>query len=493
MQPIATKYEFKTKPYEHQNIGLKQSWNREEYALFCEMGTGKSKILIDNIGVLFERDEITAAVIVAPKGVYKNWQRSELPAHLPDRIMEQCDIIAWTPDTTRKAQKQLELALVPRSKDGRYKILIINVEAFSSSRGTEFTTKFLAKHQALMAVDESTTIKNKSAKRTKNIIKVGSRAKYRRILTGSPVTKSPMDLFSQCAFLGGNTLGYTSFYAFQGRYARTLRRSVGSHSFNQVIGYQNLDELTSKLDSFSYRVLKKDCLDLPEKIYIKRIVEMGDEQAKTYGFMKKLAVTKILGDTGNLTTVTATNVLTQILRLQQICSGSVKDDDGETVDVPTNKMDELLAVIDETDGKIIIWSIFVNDIRKITEMLNREFGAGSAEAFHGDTPAEKRQDIVERFQQSDSGLRFFVGNPRVGGYGLTLTEAKTMVFYNNLYDLEVRLQAEDRAHRIGQKSNVTYIDLVTENTVEEKILKALRDKIDIATLVLNEDYKDWLI
>jgi len=490
MQPIATKYEFKLTPYEHQNTALKQSWNKEEYALFCEMGTGKSKILIDNIGILFEREEITAAVIVAPKGVYKNWQRSELPRHMPDRILDKCDIIAWTPDTTKKTQKDLELAL---KKDGRFKILVINVEAFSSSRGTEFATKFIATHQCLMAVDESTTIKNRTAKRTKNIIKVGSRAKYRRILTGSPVTKSPMDLFSQCAFLGGNTLGYTSFYAFQGRYARTLRRSLGSHSFNQVIGYQNLEELTSKLDGFSYRVLKKDCLDLPEKIYIKRVVEMPDEQARTYGFMKKLAVAKILGDTGDITTVTAKNVLTQILRLQQICSGSVKNDDGETVDVPTNKMDELLAVIDEVDGKVIIWSIFVNDILKITEMLNEAFGAGSAEAFHGDTPAEKRQDIVDRFQQPDSKLRFFVGNPRVGGYGLTLTEAKTMIFYNNLYDLEVRLQAEDRAHRIGQKNNVTYIDLVTENTVEEKILKALRDKIDIATLVLNEDYKDWLI
>lgn len=490
MQPIATKYEFKTTPYDHQSVGLKQSWNREEYALFCEMGTGKSKILIDNIGVLFERDEITAAVIVAPKGVYKNWQRSELPIHMPDRIMEQCDIIAWTPDTTKKTFQQLQLAL---KKDGRFKILVINVEAFSSNRGTDFATKFVATHQCLMAVDESTTIKNRTAKRTKNIIKVGSRAKYRRILTGSPVTKSPMDLYSQCAFLGGNTLGYTSFYAFQGRYARTLRRSLGSHSFNQIIGYQNLDELTSKLDGFSYRVLKKDCLDLPEKIYIKRVVEMTGPQSVAYNFMKKLAVAKILGDTGNITTVTANNVLTQILRLQQICSGSVKDDDGETVLVPTNKMDELLAVIDETGGKIIIWSIFVNDILKITEMLNREFGEGSAEAFHGDTPAEKRQDIVDRFQQPDSGLRFFVGNPRVGGYGLTLTEAKTMIFYNNLYDLEVRLQAEDRAHRIGQKNNVTYIDLVTENTVEEKILKALRDKIDIATLVLNEDYKEWLI
>ena len=163
------------------------------------------------------------------------------------------------------------------------------------------------------------------------------------------------------------------------------------------------------------------------------------------------------------------------------------------VDIPTNKMDELLAVIDEVEGKVIIWSIFVNDILKITDMLNREFGVGSAAAFHGATKPEDRQNIVEKFQQPDSKLRFFVGNPRVGGMGLTLTEAKTVIYYNNLYDLEVRLQSEDRAHRIGQKNNVTYIDLVTENTVEEKILKALRDKIDIASSILKDGYKDWLI
>ena len=209
--------------------------------------------------------------------------------------------------------------------------------------------------------------------------------------------------------------------------------------------------------------------------------------------MKKLALTKIQDEVGDITTVSATNVLTQILRLQQICSGSVKNDDGETVDLPTNKLDELLAVIDETEGKIIIWAVFVSDLLKITEMLNTTFGVGSAAAFYGDTKPEERQDIVEKFQQPDSKLRFFVGNPRVGGMGLTLTEAKTVVYYSNVYDLEVRLQSEDRAHRIGQKNNVTYIDLVCENTVEEKILQALRDKIDVATLIMKDGYKDWLI
>jgi SNF2 family DNA or RNA helicase len=341
-----------------------------------------------------------------------------------------------------------------------------------------------------MAVDESTTIKNRSAARTKSIIKVGSYAKYRRIMTGSPVTKSPMDLFSQCNFLGSSLLGHSSFYTFQNRYAKMIRRSVGSHSFNQVVGYQNLEELSNKLDKFSFRVLKKDCLDLPEKIYIKRTVEMTDEQAVAYGTMKRHAMSIL--EQGK-ETVSAKSVLTQLLRLQQICAGSVTSDSGTVTQIPSNKMSELLSALEEVDGKVIIWATFVYDIKHITEELNAVFGVGSAASYFGDTEADARQRIVDEFQNPNSKLRFFVGNPRTGGYGLTLTEAKTVIYYNNMFDLEVRLQSEDRAHRIGQKNNVTYIDLVTENTVEEKILKALRDKIDIATLVLKEDYKDWLI
>jgi SNF2 family DNA or RNA helicase len=479
-------YEFKFTPYKHQMTALDMSKNKDNFALFCEMGTGKSKILIDTMCMLRDRGDINGALIVAPKGVYKNWERSELPTHMPDRYVDTTDLVAWSPKETKAQLAALSVLL---KKDGRFKILVMNVEAFSTVKGTEFATKFMKANKCLMAVDESTTIKNRTAKRTKNIVKVGDLAEYRRILTGSPVTKSPMDLYSQCAFLDPKLIGFNSFFAFQARYAKMVRRTMGAHSFNQIVGYQNLEELSTRLNNFSYRVLKKDCLDLPEKVYIKRTVELGPEQAVLYRQMKDMSIALLQ----NKGMVTAQNVLTQLLRLQQICSGFIKNDNGETVDVPTNKMDELLAVIDEVDGKVVIWSIFVKDILKITEMLNDAFGAGSAEAFYGDTPADERQDIVERFQQPNSKLRFFVGNPRIGGRGLTLTEAKTMVFYNNLYDLEIRLQAEDRAHRIGQKKNVTYIDIVAEGTVDEKILKALRDKIDVATLILKEEYKDWLI
>jgi len=257
------RYHFKHQPYEHQLTALEKSWNKDDYALFCEMGTGKSKILIDNFSMLYDRGDIDAVLVVAPKGVYKNWQKKEIPEHLPEHIV--ADIIIWSPNHTKKQLEHLQMAF---ADDDNLKILVMNVEAFSTDKGTEFAKKFVATKKCFMAVDESTTIKNRTAKRTKNIVKVGGYAQYRRIATGSPITKSPMDLYSQCDFLNPHLLGFGSYFTFQARYCKMWRRSVGSHSFNQVVGYQNLDELTNKLDSFAYRILKKDCLDLPDKIYI---------------------------------------------------------------------------------------------------------------------------------------------------------------------------------------------------------------------------------
>jgi len=266
------------------------------------------------------------------------------------------------------------------------------------------------------------------------------------------------------------------------------RRSVGSHSFNQVVGYQHLDELTDSLDRFSYRVLKKDCLDLPDKIYLKRTVELTPEQGRVYNQLKDIALAMI-----DDKMITTPNILTQILRLSQVCSGFVRTDDGVVRELPSNKLGELMSALEEVDGKVIIWASWTNDILAIEKALAKEYGPESVRTYYGDTKADERQEIVEQFQQPDSKLRFFVGQPKTGGYGLTLTEASTVIYFSNSYDLEVRLQSEDRAHRIGQKNNVTYIDIVTEGTVEEKILVALRDKINIASDVLREGYKSWII
>ena len=270
-----------------------------------------------------------------------------------------------------------------------------------------------------------------------------------------------------------------------------VRRTMGAHSFNQIVGYQNLEELNGMIEGFSYRVRKEDCLDLPDKVYTRRTVELTDEQKKLYQQMKSIALAIVEGDDGGL--ISAPTVLTQILRLQQVCSGFAKFEDGRTVEVPSNKLPELMSVLEETDGKVITWGNFTHDLQIIQKAIAKEYGEDSVELFYGETPADERQPIVERFQEPDSPLRFFVGQPRTGGYGLTLTEAKTVIYYSNGYDLEVRLQSEDRAHRIGQTNKVNYIDIVTENTVDEKVLRALRSKIDISSRVLAEGYKEWII
>jgi len=449
-----------------------------------EMGTGKSKVLIDNIGMLYLKDEINFALVIAPKGVYRNWVTKEIPEHMSDDVPYR--IIRWVASPNKK--QQAEMRSVKDKFDG-LTIFVMNVEAFSALKGKqagEWMGRALGA-KGLIAIDESTTIKNHKAKRTKALMKIAAAFKYRRLLTGSPVTKSPMDIYSQCEFLRPGLLGYDSFYAFQGRYAVVQRKTMGAHAFQQIVGFKNLDELTKKIDMFSYRVLKKDCLDLPDKIYTVRYVGLTKEQRDMYNQIREYAM--VMLENGEMSTAPA--VITQMLRLQQIMSGHLKTDEGDMLYFPSQRMEALKEIIEEHDGKAIIWSRFRYDIQQITDMLNKEFGEGCAAAYFGDTSDNERNEIVQNFQQSKQ-LRFFVGNPATAGYGLTLTEANLVVYYANDFNLETRIQSEDRAHRIGQKNNVTYIDLITEGTIDEKIVQSLRDKIDIGAKVLGEEAKQWL-
>ncbi len=476
-------YKFKTEPYEHQLTALGASHNRENFALFMEMGTGKSKVLIDNIAMLYDKGKINAALIVAPKGVYHNWERQELPIHMPAHVLYQ--IITWSPVETKKQQAALKKLFI---HDEDLVIFLMNIEAFSTKKGMRIAEKFLLAHSALMAIDESTTIKSPTASRTKSVLKLRVLAKYRRILTGAPVTKSPLDLYTQCFFLDPDLLDFSSYYTFKNRYAIMVDRNVGTHSFKHVMGYQRLDELNGKLNDFSYRVLKEDCLDLPEKVYMKRMITLTPEQKRMYGEMKKFALSELEGKK-----ITATSVLAQLVRLHQITCGHLTLDDGDIRTLKNNRIKELLDILEEMDGKIIIWAVYRHDIKEITKILSERYGANAVESFFGDTLDRDRQDIIDRFQDRKSDLRFFVGNPKTGGYGLTLTASHTVIYYSNSYDLETRLQSEDRAHRISQDKKVTYIDLITEGTVDELIVKNLRGKINLATKIMGEDLKKWLI
>jgi SNF2 family DNA or RNA helicase len=469
------------KPYKHQLTALEKSWNKETYAYFMEMGTGKTKVLIDNMSMLYDNGKIDSALIIAPKGVVKTWYEQELPTHLPKHI-ENVTVL-WQSNITKKQQVSLDNLMKIGTE---LHILIMNVEALSTKKGVDFAFKFLNSHNALMAIDESTTIKTPSAKRTKSIISLGKMAKYRRIMTGSPVTKNPLDLYTQCLYLDPYLLDFQSYYAFRNRYAEMKTLNVRGRSIQVVNKFINLNELSDKLQGFSYRVLKEDCLDLPEKIYMKRHISLTHDQIKVYDQMKKTALATLNGKTTSTMTV-----LTQLMRLQQITCGHFVADDGSTQDIQSNRIKELMDVLDEIEGKAIIWGHWQRDIKNIIKAVVDEYGPGSVVDYYGLTPQDERQDNIRKFQ-NDPKCRFLVGTPQTGGYGITLTQANTVIYYSNGYDLEKRLQSEDRAHRIGQKKNVTYVDLICEDTVDEKIVKALRKKINVASQVLGEELKSWI-
>jgi len=475
-------YKFKTKPYKHQLDALQDSWDKENFAYFMEMGTGKSKVLLDNAAMLYDKGKINGLLIIAPKGVYKNWYDSEIPTHLPDHIFKK--MVLWK--TSDKSKKQQQLLNTLFETGSEFHILLMNVEAFSKGDGAAFAAKFLSCHNTMIAIDESTTIKTPTSNRTKNILALRQHAKYRRILTGSPVTKSPLDLFSQCEFLDPWLLGHTSYWTFKARYAVTRKIQVQGRQVEIVVGYRNLGELSEKIQPFSKRVLKDDCLDLPKKTFMKHVVEMTKEQKKVYKQMKEEAIAYLDGKV-----LSSATVMTQLMRLHQITCGHFTPDDGEIKDLPCNRMTELMDILENVHGKAVIWSHYTHDVKRIIEEIKRVYGEDSVVDYFGQTTPEERSINIKKFQEDDK-CRFFVGTTHTGGYGITLTAASTMIYFSNGYDLEKRQQSEARIDRIGQTKPMTYIDIISEDTVDDRIVKALRSKINIANQIMGEDYKDWI-
>ena len=444
-----------------------------------EMGTGKSKVLIDNIAMLYNKGKINGALIVAPKGVYKTWFDNEIPNHMPDYIEKRVGL--WRTDPKAKD-------LQPLFKTGaELHILIMNVEAFSTKKGLQFAERFLNSHKTLMAIDESTTIKNPAAKRTKSIVALRDLTKYRRILTGSPVTKSPLDLFTQCYFLDPYLLDQSSYYVFRTRYAVCRKINVSGRQVEIVVGYRNLAELSEKLKPFSYRVLKDDCLDLPKKTYMRRSVDLTDEQKKVYKQMKQEAIAFLNGKM-----VTSATVITQLMRLHQITCGHFKANDGSTQDLKNNRIGALMDVLEEVEGKAVIWAHYRHDIDKIRQAISKKYGENTIVTYYGDTSTDDRQMAIKKIQDPESPVRFILGTPQTGGYGITLTGASTMIYYSNGYDLEKRQQSEARIDRIGQEKPMTYIDIMAEDTIDDKIVKSLRQKVNIATEIMGEELKQWI-
>jgi SNF2 family DNA or RNA helicase len=476
-------YKFKTKPYEHQLDALKASCDKEVFAYFMEMGTGKSKVLLDNAAILYDKGEINALLLIAPKGVYKNWYDSEIPTHLPDHISHKT--VLWkTSDKSIKQKKILNTLFEPGAD---LRILIMNVESFSSGDGPSFAYKFLSAHpKSMVAIDEATTIKTPTTNRTKSIIKLRDMCKYRRILTGSPVTKSPLDLYSQCEFLDPWLLGHQSYYTFKARHAVTKKILVNGRKIEIVVGYTNIPELSEKVEKFSKRILKEDCLDLPDKTYVKHYVELTKEQQRLYNQMKQEAIAFLDGKMQSSATV-----MTQLMRLHQITCGHFTADDDTIKDLPCSRLSELMNILENIEGKTIIWSHYTHDVKRIIAEIKKVYGDDSVVDYYGATDTDERSKNIKKFQNDDK-CRFFVGTTHTGGYGITLTAGSNMIYFSNGYDLEKRQQSEARIDRIGQTRKMTYIDIMAQDTIDERIVKALRNKVTIANAIMKEDYKEWI-
>ena len=472
-------FNFKTQPYEHQKTCLIKAWDKPTYAFFMEMGTGKTKVAVDNIGLLRINKNITGVLILAPKSVYTVWAFDEINKHMSSDV--EYEIYSWNIDKPKQLKKSLD-------NKGKLKIFCMNIEALSTSRGIKGATEFLYNHKEnLTIIDESTTIKNHKAIRTRNVLKLSEYSKYKRILTGSPVTKSPLDLYTQCDFLDTSHLGFSSYFTFRNRYCVTHRLDLGNGRYTEIPKYYvHLDELEDKLSKFSYRVTKDECLDLPPKLYSKRYIDMNDEQKDFYERLR-IAAIAIIEDEA----VSYNNKLTEIIKLHQVCNGFVKTNDGELKEFKNPKLHALSDIIEESEGKVIIWANYIYNIESIIKFLQEKYGVYSVVSNYGAVDTLKRTEAVKKFQTDDT-CRFFVGNPATGGFGLTLTEAKNVIYFSNSFNFEHRRQSEDRAHRSGLKHRVLYTDLICKGTIDERIISSLSSKNKLAIKTLGDEFKEWL-
>ncbi len=464
------------------------------WAYLCEMGTGKSAICLAEFGQMATTGGPKDLLVLAPKSCLRNWYRpvtGELDKHCDPAFRESLSHHTWIGSGVGWKRKMDELLATPFD-DERPRALFVNIEALSNAneKALDLCLEFCNQRGAHVVVDESTTIKANS-NRTEAAIRIGEAAQSKRILSGLWTPKSPLDLFWQCAFLDERILGFKNFFTFQARYAEvvmTMNWGTG-RKFPQVVGFRNQEELADKVAKYSYRILKRDCLDLEPKTYAPRDVELTAQQKKMLTDIKSFGYADI-GDTGRH--VTTDMVIKAITRKLQIGCGYVMDDEERVLhEIPETRTNVMLEVLEEHSGKAIIWCPWHPPLQRIVKRLTEEYGPQSVAQFHGKN-VSTRDDEENRFL-NDPECRFMVATQAAGMRGNTWVVADLVIYYANNYDLEQREQSEDRAHRIGQVNRVTYVDLIAQGTIENKVIQNLRDKIDLATAINREGYRSWII
>jgi len=452
----------------HQLVALRKAYRLKEYALFHEMGTGKTYTAINLAAARYLAGLIDALVVICPTPIKHIWE-AELEKFCP------VDYSCWVWESGDQLDQKWF-----RVKKDELKILVIGVESLSikNGRSTCAIEYFKRFHRFMCVVDESSRIKNWKAARTKAVCEVGGWAEFRLILTGTPVTQGLEDLFGQFLFLNAKIIDCKNYFVFRNKYC-----VMGGFQGKQILGYQFKEDLLGKIAPFTDYVTKEQCLDLPEQVYPEPIsVKPTDEQKRV---MKQMKTEYAMEDQGK--EITVSTVLERTLRYQQVIGGTFpyEEEDGTYKTIPISggnpKLDATLEYIGDIpdNAKVIIWARFVPEIEYLIETIRREYGESSVVDFYGATTPEQRPINSERFQ-SDPTCRFIVSNQTVGGYGQTWTAATYAVYYSNTFSYEDRYQSESRPHRKGQLNRVTYQDIEMAVPQDRMILRAIRKKRNLA-------------
>lgn len=471
-----TDYQFETEPYAHQRAEVERYTFRRAHGLWWDPGTGKTKTVIDMAAQLFERGEINALLVFAPSGVHRNWVDEEL-VHLPKRVKHQAVTYQTRKARTKRHKAQLEELLVFRG----LAILAMSYDGARTDLGHNYVQRFLRRREVLAVADEVHLIKNPDSKRTRRICALGNRALYRRALTGTPAANSALDVYAQIKFLEPNYWRerelhpYSVFKAYYGVWTR-------ANGYDQLVGYNHLQELKDHLQKVGTRVRKDEVLDLPPKVFAKRWFELDAEQASLYNDLTTRYLAELEDEE-----VTAESALVRLLRLQQITCGYLGTDEGNLhrIGNVNRRLQLLLEELTGRNHQVIVWARFTEDVDQIMAALGSQ-----AVRYDGLVSDKNRTEAIERFQNGD--VKVFVAKPSAAGTGLTLHAARSVIYYSNSFSLTERLQSEDRAHRIGQEHSVDYIDIQASGTVDEHITRALRRKMDIASQLTGDALRSWL-
>lgn len=431
-----------------------------------EMGCGKTLTTIAVAGALYNLGKIDRVLVVAPTSVCSVWPHD----------LNQFAAFPWEARVLL-GDKKKRLKTLNELENWPFKALRIAVINYESTHREGIYEALAAYKPDLIVCDESQRIKNPSAAQSKALHKLGDAAPFRMILSGTPVQNNAVDLYSQYRFLDPAVYG-ANFYAFKNRYC-----IMGGYGQHQIVGYRNMDELVEKEHSVAYRVTKEECLDLPQQTFINRYVQFTDAEQAIYEQLRKSSFLEL--ETGE--NVTATTILTMYLRLMQLTGGFLTADEStRPKQVNTAKLDALADIVDDyvvdAGKKLVIFARFRAEIAAIENLLRlRKIQYGS---IYGDVPMEERGKIVEDFQ-TNPDTKVFVAQIQTAGLGITLHAASTAVFYSYDYNYANYAQALARIHRIGQRFPVTYIHLVVDGSIDEKILAALENKEDMAKTVVD--------